>query len=62
MDNCPHHEGNTLRIERNERDIQEIWKKLDALDERFDKLSMDVAKIVGIITALGAGVNWITTL
>ena len=60
--NCPHHEGNTLRILRNERDIQDIWKKLEALDARFDKLSVDVAKIVGVITALGAVLNWAVKL
>ena len=51
------HESHESRIRRNEIDIQDGWKKFEALDSRLDKMQMDIAKIVGGLTVIGVIAN-----
>ena len=56
---CIHHESHDNRLNRAESDIRDLNKKVEVLDSRLDKISVDVAKIVGLITGAGAIVNFI---
>jgi len=49
---CLHHENHTSRIERNEKDIQDLFKLVE-------KNQLGIFKMVGSITALGALGNFL---
>ena len=49
---CLHHENHTSRIERNEKDIQDIFKIVE-------KLQVSIFKIVGSLTAVGLTGNYL---
>ena len=55
---CIHHESHEARIKRNEEDIQDGWKKFDLIEERLDKMQVDITKIVGGLTILGIVGNY----
>lgn len=51
INECPDHSAHVARIDRSEKDIQELWKVNDVVREEIKRMAVRFAWLMGVLTA-----------